>query len=126
MIRVTNIAAAPEAQENMARDVLDQVREVLPPESIESLTLTARLDELGLDSLGLMAAINRIEEHFGMRFPEEWLYDIETCQDVVACVIAKRTQRSRTSRWAHGRAKANPLAKWRSRPMGRFRPPHTT
>ena len=93
MIRVTNIAAAPEVQENMARDVLDQVREVLPPESIESLTLTARLDELGLDSLGLMAAINRIEEHFGMRFPEEWLYDIETCQDVVACVIAKQTRR---------------------------------
>ena len=93
MIRFSNIAAGPETQEDMARDILDQVREVLPPESIESLTLTARLDELGLDSLGLMAVINRIEEHFGMRFPEEWLYDIETCQDVVACIIAKQTRR---------------------------------
>ncbi len=92
MIRFSNVAAGPETQEDMARDILDQVREVLPPQSIESLTLTARLDELGLDSLGLMAVINRIEEHFGMRFPEEWLYDIETCQDVVACILAKQTQ----------------------------------
>ena len=92
MIRFSNVAAGPETQEDMARDILDQVREVLPPQSIESLTLTERLDELGLDSLGLMAVINRIEEHFGMRFPEEWLYDIETCQDVVACILAKQTQ----------------------------------
>jgi len=76
----------------VAEEVLSQVRSVVPAELQGELSLDTSLHELGVDSVAVMEAINRIEETFGMRFREEWLYDIDTCQDVANCVVAHMTK----------------------------------
>lgn len=70
----------------IAETVLQQVRSALSDEYSGQLELDSPLRELGLDSLATMEAVNRIEAEFGIRFTEESLYDIESCQDLVACV----------------------------------------
>lgn len=78
-----------EAQNTVAEVVMAQVRAVVQDAGLaDELTLDTPLNELGVDSLAVMDAINRVEELFGMRFREEWLYDIETCRDLVERVLA--------------------------------------
>lgn len=71
---------------DIAEIVLEQVRSALSEQYSGELELDTPLRELGLDSLATMEAVNRIEAEFGVRFTEESLYDIESCQDLVACV----------------------------------------
>ena len=66
--------------------VLTEVRGVMPKDLVAKLSLDSSLYTLGLDSIAIMDVVNRIEKHFGMRFREEWLYDLETCADVVDCI----------------------------------------
>ena len=73
------------SQEAIAEALYAQVRS-LAPELQEELTLDTSLLELGLDSLTRMEVVNRMEETFSIRFPEETLYDLETCRDVVECM----------------------------------------
>lgn len=83
-----------EVRNEVAQTVLSYVQGVVPPGSaIAHLTLETPLHELGVDSVSVMEAINRIEEHYGMRFREEWLYDLENCGDVVECIVAAMGQR---------------------------------
>lgn len=77
-----------EVRQDIADAVLAQVRSILPPGTEEEVTLDTSLFELGLDSVTVMGAINRIEASYGMRFREEWLYDVQTCRDLVECVAA--------------------------------------
>jgi len=74
----------------IAEAVLTEVREVMPKDLVSQLSLDSSLLELGLDSISIMDVVNRIEKQFGMRFREEWLYDMETCADLVEC-IARHT-----------------------------------
>jgi 8-amino-7-oxononanoate synthase len=74
----------------IAETVLTEVREVMPKDLVGLLALDSSLFSLGLDSIAIMDVVNRIEKRFGMRFREEWLYDMETCADLVDC-IARHT-----------------------------------
>lgn len=66
--------------------VFDQVRSIIPPDIQTELTLESSLYDIGVDSLARMGVINRLEESFGIRFPEDMLYDLETCGDLIECV----------------------------------------
>jgi 8-amino-7-oxononanoate synthase len=77
-----------DVQNSVADLVLAQVRAIVDAELADELTLDTPLYELGVDSLAVMDAINRVEELFGMRFREEWLYEIDTSRDLVERVIA--------------------------------------
>ena len=66
--------------------VLSEVRAVMPKDLVDRLSLDSSLFELGLDSIAIMDVVNRLEKQFGMRFREEWLYDMETCGDLVDCI----------------------------------------
>jgi len=79
-------------REAVTEFVLAQVRGAVPPGLECETALDTPLSELGLDSLTQMAIVNRIEEAFGMRFREEWLYDIDTGRDLVDCVVSGRSQ----------------------------------
>ncbi len=70
----------------IAEIVLTEVRGVMPKDLVAELSLDSPLSALGLDSISTMEVVNRIEKHFGMRFREEWLYDLETCADLVDCI----------------------------------------
>ncbi len=72
-----------ESPEAVAQAVLHHVRDVLPKSAAGRLSLDASLFELGLDSVAVMEAVNRVEEAFGLRIREDWLYDMETCGDLV-------------------------------------------
>ena len=76
----------------VAEAVIAQVRTVLPKGMGDTLSLDTPLVELGLDSLKIMEVINHTETLFGVRFREEWLYDLETCRDVAVCVAANLPQ----------------------------------
>ena len=95
---VFRMATGPKEREDLqttvAEAVLAQVRSALPEAMVDKLSLDTPLLELGLDSLKVMEVLNRVEEMFGMRFREEWLYDMQTCRDVVVCVEANMTQGS--------------------------------
>ncbi len=81
-----------EVRAAVAAAVLAQVQEALPEDVVADITLDTSLDELGLDSIAIMEVFSRIEEAFGMRFREDWLYDLQTCGEVVECVAAHMTK----------------------------------
>jgi acyl carrier protein len=72
----------------IAETVFQEVRRVVPEGLSQDPDLVSSLSEIGLDSLQKMDVVNALEEAFGMRFKEEWLYDMETCGDLVACIEA--------------------------------------
>lgn len=82
---------AQNSREAIAASVLADVREALPPDMIAQLTLDSSLADLGLDSIATMGVVNRIESRFGFRIREEYLYDIETCADLVDCIAKHAT-----------------------------------
>lgn len=71
----------------IAETVLTEVRGVIPKDLDVQPSLDSSLYTLGLDSIAIMDVANRIEKRFGMRFREEWLYDLETCGDLVDCIV---------------------------------------
>ena len=81
-------------QTEVASVVLEQVRSVITEEQRVDLWIDSSLHEVGLDSLGSMEVVNRLEEQFKIRFSEESLYDIVTCRDLVKCVVEKMTGQS--------------------------------
>jgi 8-amino-7-oxononanoate synthase len=74
------------AQVAVAQMVFDQVRSRLPGGVESELSLNSSLAELGLDSLARMSVVNHLEEVYRIRVPEELLYDMETCGDLVECI----------------------------------------
>jgi 8-amino-7-oxononanoate synthase len=84
------LAECADARTAIAEIVMTEVREVMPKDLVALLSLDSSLFELGLDSIAIMEVVNRIEKRFGMRFREEWLYEMETCADLVDC-IARHT-----------------------------------
>ena len=76
----------------IAETVFQEVRRVVPEVLSSELNLTSSLSEVGLDSLQKMDVVNALEKTFRMRFKEEWLYDMETCGDLVARIeLTRRT-----------------------------------
>lgn len=75
--------AAP--KKSTAEQVLEEVQRIAR-ERAKGLTLDSSIVELGLDSLERMEILASLEEHFGGRFPEEVLPQLETCREVVEAV----------------------------------------
>lgn len=75
-------------REKVAQVVLSQVRAAMPQKPEGEISQDVPLAELGLDSLTQMDVVNRIEGALGIRFREEWLYDIDTGGDLIDCVVA--------------------------------------
>ncbi len=73
-----------------SREVLACVEGAVPPELHVTVDAATSLDELGLDSLTRMDVVNAVEGRFNVRFPEDWLFDIETCGDLVVMVERAR------------------------------------
>ena len=73
-------------QNSIAETVYEQVRALVSGGLEEELTSDTSLLELGLDSLTRMEIVNRLEETFSIRFSEETLYDLETCNDLVESI----------------------------------------
>jgi len=71
---------------SLAEAVYQQVRPVVPEGRAPEITIDTSLFELGLDSIARMEVVHRLEEAFSIRFPEESLYELETCRDLVECV----------------------------------------
>ena len=96
-------AAVPEPAESTPRDVqggngeqitetkaltemvMDIVRRVAGSRA-NGLTVDTVISEMGLDSLERIEILAAIEEHFGSRFPEDILLDLQTCREVVDAV----------------------------------------
>ncbi len=81
-------ASGQEEPSAISEVVLEHVRNLIPPGMDTELTLSSSLYDIGIDSLARMGVVNRLEEVFGIRLPEESLYDLETCGDLVACIQA--------------------------------------
>lgn len=44
------------------------------------------LSTVGFGASGLLDVINRLESHYSMRFSNEWIDEISTCEDLVDCI----------------------------------------
>ncbi len=65
--------------------VFRAIRDVAPRLTI-SLSAKTNVLELGLDSLERMEIAHRIQDERGIRFPETWLHQMETCQDITDAI----------------------------------------
>lgn len=69
-------------------DIVERLKEILVKDyklPAEKLVPEARLDELGVDSLGVMELVFKIEDEFDVRFPAEQV-ELVTIGDVLAYV----------------------------------------
>ncbi|HEV2845244.1 MAG TPA: acyl carrier protein, partial [Thermoanaerobaculia bacterium] len=81
------LAPSPEAVLEVVQGL---ARELQPQrQSWRSLTLDASLErDLGLDSLGRVELLSRMEKSFGARLPEELLGSAETPRDLLHALLA--------------------------------------
>ncbi len=70
---------------DLSRVVMDIVRGIAGSRA-NDLTLDTVISEMGLDSLERIEILASIEEHFGNRFPEDILPDLQTCREVIEAV----------------------------------------
>jgi 8-amino-7-oxononanoate synthase len=70
----------------IARLVLDELARVQPPTRRGRLVPTTTLLEAGIDPIGLLDAVSRLEGHYQMRFCDEWLSGVRTCGDLIECI----------------------------------------
>ena len=69
-------------------NIVERLTEILVKDyklPAEKLVPEARLDELGVDSLGVMELVFKIEDEFGVRFPADQV-ELVTVGDVLAYV----------------------------------------
>ena len=85
--RRTGAAQRPAGQtlEATAEIVLDEVRSIGKDRTV-GLELDSPIVELGLDSLERMEILASLEEHFGGRFPDQVIAELDTCREVVDAV----------------------------------------
>ena len=69
--------------EELAR--VQAMRSPLDPVSIRLLP-SSLLAEAGIKDTVFMDAVSRIEGRYQMRFRDEWLLDMQTCEDLIACI----------------------------------------
>ncbi|MFM7035033.1 MAG: aminotransferase class I/II-fold pyridoxal phosphate-dependent enzyme [Planctomycetia bacterium] len=70
----------------IARLVLGELERSRPFNSRSRLDPGMELEKAGVDPSRFLDAVRRIEGLYQMRFHEEWLQDIRTCDDLVDCV----------------------------------------
>ncbi|HIQ21197.1 MAG TPA: aminotransferase class I/II-fold pyridoxal phosphate-dependent enzyme [Planctomycetes bacterium] len=97
---------------DLASQVLEEVARVAKDRAA-GLTLETNIREIGLDSLERVKIVTALEERFGGRFPEEVLFELETCGQVVEAV-ERYLGGGHSARSARGGAK--PIAEEAYRP----------
>ena len=69
--------------------VLNELSRVRPISNQTLLTPNSLLTEAGIDDARLEDAIVRLQGSYGMRLHEEWIQDIQTCDDLVTCIATR-------------------------------------
>ena len=69
--------------------VLNELSRVRPNSNQSLLTPESNLTEVGIDDARLEDAIVRLQGSYGMRLHEEWIQDIQTCDDLVTCIATR-------------------------------------
>ncbi len=67
----------------ITRLVIEELSRVQPLHCRHAITPRSGLAEAGVDAIGFMDAVNRIEARYQMRFRDEWLAGVRTCGDLV-------------------------------------------
>jgi len=80
--------ASPQAAARPAitRLVIEELCRVQPRGARQRVTPESSFVEAGIDAIGFMDAVNRIEGRYQMRFRDEWLEGVRTCGDLVDCI----------------------------------------
>jgi acyl carrier protein len=82
----------PEPNSDALLDVVRELASELHPARRTSITLDSTLDrDVGLDSLGRVELVLRVERRFGMNLPEGTLVNAETPRDLLKAVFGART-----------------------------------
>ncbi len=71
----------------MAKSMIEMVTEVIAREqqcAPGNITLTTRLEELGIDSLKAITILYELEEEFDVEIPNEVIETIDTVGDIVS------------------------------------------
>lgn len=70
----------------ITRLVIEELERARPVASRSRLEPRATLADAGIDPARFLDAVVRIEGRYQMRFREEWLRDVRTCDDLIDCV----------------------------------------
>jgi 8-amino-7-oxononanoate synthase len=70
----------------ITRLVIEELERVRPVTSRSRLEPAAALADAGIDAARFLDAVARIEGRYQMRFRDEWLHDVRTCDDLIDCV----------------------------------------
>jgi 8-amino-7-oxononanoate synthase len=84
--RILPQAYSPEAIE---RVVFEELARVSPTASLRTLVPESSLAGCGVDTARFLDVITRIEGRYQMRFCDEWLHGIRTCQDLIDCIATR-------------------------------------
>jgi len=87
----------------ITRLVIEELERARPVASRSRLDPGAALADAGIDATRFLDAVVRIEGRYQMRFREEWLRDVRTCEDLIDCV--ERRMFDAADRAAEARAK---------------------
>ena len=76
----------PASRVAITRLVIEELERVRPTASRSRLEAGTALAEAGIDAARFLDAVVRIEGRYEMRFRDDWLRDIRTCEDLIRCV----------------------------------------
>jgi 8-amino-7-oxononanoate synthase len=76
-------------REVIAGVVIAELERVIPPSTRRPLSVRSSLVAAGIDCGRLADAIARLEGRYVMRFHEDWLSNVRTCQDLIDCVAER-------------------------------------
>ncbi|MCE9545620.1 MAG: aminotransferase class I/II-fold pyridoxal phosphate-dependent enzyme, partial [Planctomycetia bacterium] len=68
------------------RVVIEELQRVVPAKDRRPLSMHSSLSDAGIDAERFLDAISRIEGRYQMRFHDDWLRDMRTVGELVACI----------------------------------------
>ena len=77
------------SRESIERVVFEEVARVSPTATIRTLVPESSLAGCGIDTARFLDVITRVEGRYQMRFRDEWLHGIRTCEDLIECIAAR-------------------------------------
>jgi acyl carrier protein len=72
--------------------LLQRAARAVQGRELPELTLATRLAEIGVDSVGLLEMVGSVEDHIGLRLPDEEIARLATVADVADLI--ERTRRA--------------------------------
>jgi 8-amino-7-oxononanoate synthase len=77
------------SREAIERVVFEELARVSPTATLRTLVPESSLAGCGIDTARFLDVITRIEGRYQMRFRDEWLHGIRTCDDLVECISVR-------------------------------------